>query len=73
MGYGGPSAPYALAVHENPRAGQTGGISPKGQPYEHWAHTGQWKYLETPLKAAVPDITAKMKTDVDGAHGRFKA
>lgn len=70
MGFGGPAAPYALAVHENPRAGKTGGISPSGKQYEHWARTGNWKYLETPLKAATGKIAAKMKADVDAAHMR---
>ncbi len=50
LGYGGPAAPYALSVHENPRAGVTGGVSPKGKPYRHWARVGEWKYLETPWK-----------------------
>lgn len=71
MGFGGPSAPYALAVHENPRAGKTGGISPSGKPYESWARTGGWKYLETPLKAATGAIAAKLKADVDTAHMRL--
>ena len=30
LGYGGPAAPYAVVVHENPRAGKTGGRSPGG-------------------------------------------
>ena len=51
VGYGGSAAPYALAVHENPRSGKTGGLSPSGKPYKHWAGVGQWKYLETPFKA----------------------
>jgi hypothetical protein len=72
MGYGGPAAPYAIAVHENPRAGKTGGLSPSGKPYEHWARTGGWKYLETPLKAATGQIAAKLKDDVDAAHVRLK-
>jgi hypothetical protein len=50
LGYGGPAAPYALAVHENPRSGKTGGFSPSGRPYRHYARVGQWKYLEQPLK-----------------------
>ncbi len=65
LGYGGPAAPYALAVHENPRAGKTYGYSPRGQPYQHWARSGQWKYLETPVKAAVNDITNNLGTAVD--------
>lgn len=73
MGFGGPAAPYAIAVHENPRAGKTGGLSPSGKPYEHWARTGQWKYLETPLKAAMPGMRDKLVAGIDAAHGRFKA
>src|SRR5262245_61807807 len=49
-GYGGAAAPYALAVHENPRSGKTGGVGPSGQKYQHWAQVGEWKYLETPFK-----------------------
>ncbi len=50
VGYGGAAAPYALSVHENPRSGKTGGVSPSGQQYKHWATVGQWKYLEQPFK-----------------------
>jgi len=49
MGYGGAAAAYALAVHENPRAGKTQGTGPSGQKYKTWAQVGEWKYLETPL------------------------
>jgi hypothetical protein len=49
MGYGGPAAPYAAAVHENPRAGKTGGVSPQGKKYKTWAKVGGWKYLERPI------------------------
>ena len=52
LGYGGPAAPYALSVHENPRSGKTEGISPSGRKYKHWAAVGQWKYLEIPFKNA---------------------
>lgn len=53
FGYGGVAAPYALSVHENPRAGKTGGVSPSGRPYRHWARVGEWKFLETPMKQHV--------------------
>ena len=53
VGYGGAAAPYALSVHENPRSGHTGGVSPSGRKYKHWAQVGQWKYLETPFKSRV--------------------
>lgn len=46
----GFSAPYAEAVHENPRAGRTGGVSPKGRRYRKWAHVGQWRYLATAME-----------------------
>ncbi len=52
LGYGGAARDYALVTHENPRAGKTGGVSPRGRLYEHWAKVGEWKYLETPFKAA---------------------
>lgn len=48
----GYSAKYALFVHENPRAGKTGGVSPSGRRYKHWAVVGQYKYLETALREA---------------------
>lgn len=65
LGFGGPSAPYALAVHENPRSGKTGGQSPSGRPYKHYAQTGQWKYLQTPIEQALPDIARQLKLDLD--------
>ncbi len=65
IGFGGPAGVgnvggdsnkinvgYAIVVHENPRAGRTGGVSPKGRAYKTFATTGQWKFLETPFKAA---------------------
>jgi hypothetical protein len=64
LGYGGAAAPYALSVHENPRSGKTGGISPSGFPYEHWAQTGEWKYLETPVKQALPGLNKRIQTRV---------
>jgi hypothetical protein len=59
-GFGGPAAPYALSVHENPRAGKTGGVSPSGRKYQHWAQTGEWKYLEKPFNAALGTMDARM-------------
>ena len=60
VGYGGAAAPYAVAVHENPRSGQTGGVSPSGRLYEHWAAVGEWKYLETPYKARLAGFTDRL-------------
>lgn len=52
MGAIGFSAAYALKTHENPRSGNTGGVSPSGKPYPEgsYAKVGQYKFLETPLK-----------------------
>ena len=61
VGFGGPAAPYALAVHENPRAGKTGGVSPRGKPYRSWAEVGQWKYLETAFKELARTLVAVTK------------
>lgn len=46
FGFGGPSAPYALAVHENPRAGKTGGVSPSGRSIgagRRWGSGSTWR------------------------------
>lgn len=64
LGYGGPAAAYALAVHENQRAGKTGGVSPQGKPYKTWAKVGQWKYLETPFKQAVKGMDSRIAKDL---------
>lgn len=73
LGYGGSAAPYAVKVHENPRAGKTGGVSPRGIPYPvsksgkpTWSHhpLGQWKYLEQPFKAAIPGLQQRIKSFV---------
>lgn len=65
LGYGGPAAPYALAVHENPRAGKTGGVSPSGKKYKRWSTVGGWKYLETPLNENLGNVVSKLKRDLD--------
>lgn len=62
LGYGGPAAPYAHAVHENPRAGKTGGVSPSGKRYKTWAKVGQWKYLEQPFEAARAGLPERLAT-----------
>jgi hypothetical protein len=66
LGYGGPAAPYALSVHENPRAGKTGGVSPSGAKYKHWAKVGQWKYLEHPFLAAAKGMAERIAEKVKG-------
>lgn len=48
--YIGYHAVYAAKVHENPRSGKTGGVSPSGRPYKKWAKVGKWKFLEDPIK-----------------------
>ena len=52
LGYGNTATLYAASVHENPRSGQTGGVSPGGSKRKTWAKVGQWKYLETPWVAS---------------------
>jgi hypothetical protein len=60
FGYGGLAASYAADVHENPRAGKTGGYSPSGHKYKTWAKTGGWKYLEFPLKKALNGMAVRL-------------
>lgn len=71
LGYGGAAAPYALAVHENPRAGKTGGISPSGKKYKRWAAVGGWKYIETPLNENIGNLISKLKRDLDREFSRL--
>lgn len=65
----GFSAVYAAAVHENPRAGKTGGVSPSGKKYTAgltetgrkskravFSEVGKWKFLEDPLKRNIKRI-----------------
>jgi len=65
----GYSALYAANVHENPRAGKTGGESPSGKKYTAgrtesgrksrrivWARKGKWKFLEDPLKREMKKV-----------------
>ena len=69
LGFGGPATPYALAVHENPRAGKTGGVSPSGKRYKHWAEVGQWKFLEIPLLEAEHGMLARLAGRIRSALG----
>lgn len=70
----GFTASYAPFVHENPRAGKTGGISPKGVAYKApinpsgkrstqavFSTVGKWKFLEDPLKKNTKRILAIIK------------
>lgn len=61
MGYGGAAAKYAEAVHENPRAGRTGGVSPSGRRYRSWAEVGGWKFLEVPFARMAPEVIARVR------------
>ena len=65
LGFGGPAAPYAVAVHENPRSGHTEGRSPSGRPYKHWARVGGWKYLETPFQQLAPRLVPRVAAVVE--------
>ncbi len=60
VGYGGPARNYALPVHENPRAGKTGGVSPSGKALKHWARSGGWKYLEIPFRLKAPELRPRL-------------
>lgn len=60
FGYGGAASKYALAVHENPRSGHTGGVTPSGVRREHYAQSGQWKFLEGPAAELFPTSPQRM-------------
>lgn len=50
MGYGGPSADYAVYVHEIDK---------------NYNNGKQWKYLETPLKEGIPSIERNLVSDME--------
>lgn len=54
LGFGGPAAPYALQVHENPNTGKT----PDG------SQVGGWKYIEAPFKKALKDMDERVAKDM---------
>ena len=56
LGYGGPAAPYALDVHENPNTGKTATGS----------KVGEWKYLETPFKEHLTNMDQRLAQDMRG-------
>lgn len=43
------NAVYAAIRHEDPRTGNTGGVSPSGQRYARWSRVGGDKFAEGPL------------------------
>lgn len=51
-----PTVNYAIYVHENPRAGRTGGFSPQGQKYKRFASSGGYKYLENAALSMTQNI-----------------
>ena len=56
MGYGGPAAPYALAVHENL------------EDYVNWKRPGSGpKYLERPFNAMQGELPARVADAVERA------
>lgn len=56
MGFGSAAVKYAVKVHENPRSGKTGGLSPSGKRYRKWAKVGGYKFLEAPMAERGPKI-----------------
>lgn len=69
FGYGGAASAYALTVHENPRAGRTGGVSPTGRQYKKWAQVGEWKFLERPVLDNWPGAEGRMAADLQPLFG----
>ena len=49
LAFGGPAAPYAIFVHEDPDAHHP---------------VGSWKYLEIPLRAAIPGMARRIAAEV---------
>lgn len=65
VGYGSAAVKYAVSVHENPRSGRTGGVTPSGRRRKTWATTGQWKFLEQPFTERAPRFPDRMRDHVE--------
>ena len=37
----------------------------KTRKYTTWSRTGEWKYLETPLKQHAPEVANALRTEID--------
>ena len=61
LGFGGAAAKYALAVHENPRSGKTGG----------WGPAGQQEIAFRYIKGRVVPIGAQRKSWSRGGQWKF--
>lgn len=59
----GFSAVYAWAVHENPRAGHTGGVSPSGQSYKSYSEVGEYKFLEKAFREGKAEVLRVVKKE----------
>lgn len=69
----GFGAEYAVYVHENPGAGKTQGVSPQGKKYASWSRTGEWKFLETPMKAKAPEAVEGLRYAIQDLIERKRA
>ena len=69
FGYGGAASKYALATHENPRSGKTGGTTPSGSQRQHYAASGQWKFLEGPASQLFPTSPTRMAVSLRTIFG----
>ena len=72
LGFGGPAAPYAVIVHENPRSGKPGGKSPGGEMYKNFSRVGQWKYLEVPFNKRSKNVGSKIASNIKSATRGLK-
>lgn len=72
MAFGGPSSPYALAVHEHPSSHSPPSWQGKGvgdirsiRTGEAWSESGKGpKYLERPLRAAITGMAGRVASDI---------
>lgn len=66
FGFGGPSVPYALAVHEHPSKYSPPSWSGKSAAQIQWNVSGTGvKYLEKPLMEALRTMARDLADDID--------
>lgn len=60
---------YARRVHENPRSGKTGGVSPSGRRYKRWSKTGKWHFLQDAIANASRGLLGQLSQDISREMG----
>ncbi len=66
-------SPYAIWLHEHPRAGRTGGVSPSGRSYRYYSRVGGPGFIREAIREAAPRVRANIRKTMSRSLKRHKA